>query len=235
AADLARQEASVSLAEALLREGDAQIANRRPAQAKESIRKSFETLRAMHLPTLRADLSLLDAWHLSPPPLLTLRGHTGQVTSVAVSTNGPVIVSGGGDGTIRLWSYPLGRQETVWQAHVGGVTCLAVSPDGKLCISGGADGKFRVWDLEKKNLVNTIDGHGGKIISLSLSRGGDTMASLTSGHMIRVWELPTFEISKEINGDTDRISAITISPDGRQILAGSENGGVTIVNLDDAR
>src|SRR6185369_12453411 len=108
-------------------------------------------------------------------------------------------------------------------------------PDGKLCISGGADGKFRVWDLEKKNLVNTIDGHGGKIISLSLSRGGDTMASLTSGHMIRVWELPTFEISKEINGDTDRISAITISPDGRQILAGSENGGVTIVNLDDAR
>ena len=33
----------------------------------------------------------------------TLEGHTGPVESVAMSVNGSLLVSGGEDGTIRVW------------------------------------------------------------------------------------------------------------------------------------
>jgi WD40 repeat protein len=34
---------------------------------------------------------------------LTLKGHTGPVTSVAISGNGKRLISGGDDGTVRVW------------------------------------------------------------------------------------------------------------------------------------
>ncbi|MCL6755446.1 hypothetical protein KBT16_32475, partial [Nostoc sp. CCCryo 231-06] len=43
-------------------------------------------------------------WNLQGLPLTEpLRGHEGDVRSVAISADGQTIVSGGGDGTVQLW------------------------------------------------------------------------------------------------------------------------------------
>jgi WD40 repeat protein len=41
--------------------------------------------------------------------LATLQGHAGAVYGVALSGNGRLLASGGGDGTIKLWAAPSGR------------------------------------------------------------------------------------------------------------------------------
>ena len=63
----------------------------------------------------------------------------------------PVIVSGGGDGTVRVWRLadgaPVGEPLT---GHAGGVDAVAVGalPDGTpVIVSGGYDGTVRVWRL----------------------------------------------------------------------------------------
>ena len=63
----------------------------------------------------------------------------------------PVIVSGGGDGTVRVWRLadgtPVGEPLT---GHDGGVNAVAVGalPDGTpVIVSGGDDGTVRVWRL----------------------------------------------------------------------------------------
>ena len=83
-----------------------------------------------------------------------LTGHAGGVVAVAVGAlpdGTPVIVSGGEDGTVRVWRLadgtPVGEP---LRGHDGGVRAVAAGalPDGTpVIVSGGADGTVRVWRL----------------------------------------------------------------------------------------
>ena len=77
------------------------------------------------------------------------RGHR-EATAVAVHPHRPLILTGSGDQTVRLWDYTettlSPRESFDWQ--VGRVTAVAVSPDGALAACGGASGEVVVWDLE---------------------------------------------------------------------------------------
>ena len=76
--------------------------------------------------------------------LATLSGHTKGVSSIAFSTDGKTLASGGPDG-IKLWNTRVGKElaELNWQSE--GITSVAFSPDGKNFASGGEDGIVRLW------------------------------------------------------------------------------------------
>ena len=76
-----------------------------------------------------------------------LTGHTGWVAGVAVAVDGTRVVSGGYDGTVRVWDLATGRQQAQLTGHHGPAMAVAVAADGTRAVSGGYDGTVRVWDL----------------------------------------------------------------------------------------
>jgi len=78
------------------------------------------------------------------------KGHRAAVAVVAAHPHRPLILTGSGDQTVRLWEYTedsiLPRESYDWQ--LGRVTAVAVSSDGMLAAAGGAAGEVVVWDLE---------------------------------------------------------------------------------------
>ena len=71
--------------------------------------------------------------------------------AVAVGRAGDrdVIVSGGDDGTVRVWDAVTGQPAVPpLTGHTGGVYAVAVgrAGDRDVIVSGGHDGTVRVWD-----------------------------------------------------------------------------------------
>lgn len=96
-------------------------------------------------------------------PQITFRGHSGPVTSVAVSKKG-LVFSGSLDATIRVWRIPSGLHKTyspydpsltldTLVGHTDSVLDVALLPsrddqEGYL-VTAGADGTVKVWDAIK--------------------------------------------------------------------------------------
>ncbi|WP_442957401.1 WD40 repeat domain-containing protein, partial [Phormidium sp. CCY1219] len=73
------------------------------------------------------------------------QGHQDSVYAVAFSPDGETIVSGSGDGTLRLWTRqgePIGEP---LRGHQNRVWAVAFSPDGETIVSGSWDGTLRLW------------------------------------------------------------------------------------------
>ena len=66
-------------------------------------------------------------------------GHTEWVSCVRFSpiTSTPVIVSGGWDKVVKVWSLANCKLKSSLVGHTGYVNSVTVSPDGSLCASGG--------------------------------------------------------------------------------------------------
>ncbi|XP_019197386.1 PREDICTED: PH-interacting protein [Ipomoea nil] len=81
--------------------------------------------------------------------LASCRGHEGDITDLAVSSNNALVASSSNDYTIRVWRLPDGLPISVLRGHTGGVTAIAFSPRPSSVyqlLSSSDDGTCRVWD-----------------------------------------------------------------------------------------
>jgi F-box and WD-40 domain protein CDC4 len=81
-----------------------------------------------------------------------LQGHTSLVGQLQMK--GSTLVTGGSDGSVRVWSLntysPLHRLA----AHDNSVTSLQF--DDTRIVSGGSDGRVKIWDLHTGNLIREL-------------------------------------------------------------------------------
>jgi WD40 repeat protein len=65
--------------------------------------------------------------------------------SVCISSDDPMIISGSGDGTIKLWDIDTGELRHTLSGHGGWVTSVSISPDGRTLVSGSSDKTIKLW------------------------------------------------------------------------------------------
>jgi len=91
---------------------------------------------------------------------------TGPILALAALPTSPQVVSGGMDGTIRLWDTVTGKQ--LWRVDVGrggAVRSLALS--GVLLLSGSDDGYVRQWNVLTGDPICKVNTGGGAVWSLA--------------------------------------------------------------------
>lgn len=88
--------------------------------------------------------------------LAILQGHTSLVGQLQM--RGDTLVTGGSDGSVRVWSLermcPIHRLA----AHDNSVTSLQF--DDTRVVSGGSDGRVKIWDLKTGHLVRELIAQG---------------------------------------------------------------------------
>lgn len=86
--------------------------------------------------------------HLLPldnRPQRKLLGHSERVLSLAVSSDGSTLASGGYDGRVILWDGQTGELQMTLDAHIGPVTDLRFAADDRGLISASRDGTVKIW------------------------------------------------------------------------------------------
>ncbi len=142
------------------------------------------------------------SWRYQPPHQ-TLTGHTEWVSAVAVAEldGRPVVISGSGDRTVRVWDLatgtPLSRPFT---GHTDWVRAVAVAKldNRPVAISGSTDGTVRMWDLVKRQPVRGIVRavrlrHSAPVLTTVVHRHHDHLYAITgcSDGTRWIWDLST--------------------------------------------
>ena len=78
-----------------------------------------------------------------------LRGHDREVRAVDFTPDSRTLVSGGEDGTLRLWDVRSGKERRRLMTKQGQVIGVSVSPVGKVLASMG-------WDTTHHQMVNSV-------------------------------------------------------------------------------
>ena len=124
----------------------------------------------------------------SGAPLAMLKGHTGQVISVAWSPDGTRLATTSWDGTARIWDAQSGASLAVLKGHTDQVRSAAWSPDGTRIATTSRDGTARIWDAQNGAPLAVLKGHTGSVNSAAWSPDGLRIATASDDDTARIWE-----------------------------------------------
>lgn len=176
----------------------------------------------------------------SLPPIPIFEGHAGIVTSVAISHDGRLAISGGFDRTTRIWEIRTARALHVFQEQPDVVWAVALSRDGRFAVSGGqdktgtSDFALRLWDLKGKGEARRLSGHYDIISGLTFSSDSRSILSSSWDQTVRIWNAESGEQRQSIP-QGEPLTSLAISPDGRYLLLGTARAHLRLWDLQGSR
>jgi RNA polymerase sigma factor (sigma-70 family) len=166
------------------------------------------------------------------PASLLLVGHKGAVRAVAFGPDGKTVVTGGADGTLRIWDLATGTQ-TQKLEHGGEVVGLVFLGKELVAASEGNEGKVSAWDVDTGKVLRTYASpyprrsgpaalacspDGARIV-VGQTRGFVAASDARSGALLFVFKLAAATAV-----------AVASSPDGKLIAAGDDNGSLHLLD-----
>eukprot|EP00039_Didymoeca_costata_P007198 m.97229 g.97229 ORF g.97229 m.97229 type:complete len:1094 (+) comp13585_c0_seq4:449-3730(+) len=112
-----------------------------------------------------------------------LNGHEGAVTSIDVSKNRGILVTGSNDATLRLWNLKEGLCNNVLRGHEEAV--VAVHANNMHVASSSDDDTLRIWFLSSGECLRILDNFGAPEFILHPS---SIMVTVNEGSL-SVWDL----------------------------------------------
>jgi WD40 repeat protein len=138
------------------------------------------------------------------------------------------VLSGGDDGTVRLWEAASGRELAVLEGHMGPVLSVGWSPDGSRLLSGWMDGTVRLWEAASGRKLAVLEGHKGPVLSVGWSPDGARVLSGGDDGTVRLWEAASGRELAVLKGHKGPVLSVGWSPDGARVLSGGDDGTVRL-------
>jgi WD40 repeat protein len=154
-----------------------------------------------------------------------MSGHSGGITSLAVSRDGKFALTGSSDRTLKLWNLGTGKDVKTITGHADSVTAVALSTDGKWAASGSADNTVRVWYLPDDGKVMepiVLEGHTREVTAIAFLSEGRIL-SASQDQTMRLWNVQDGKLSLTFKGHKNWITSLAVSPDGKQAITTSDD------------
>ena len=169
------------------------------------------------------------------PDVFAQLGHSNVVHSVAFSSNGRLLASGGEDGLALVWDVATLREFRMLKLESGVVDAVSLSPDGALLAAGAHDGTVVVWEVATGRQLRVLKGHTGPINAVAFTSNGRTLASGSADHTIKLWDAAAGTELKTLSAHRDAVTSLAFSSDDRTLASGSVDKTVKLWDVNSGR
>ncbi|KAJ7320577.1 hypothetical protein JRQ81_020088 [Phrynocephalus forsythii] len=190
-----------------------------------------------------SDDCLVKIWSTHNGRLLaTLRGHSAEISDMAVNYENTMIAAGSCDKIIRVWCLRTCAPLAVLQGHTGSITSLQFSPlvkdSTRYMVSTGVDGTVCFWQWDSISMkfnnrplkFTEKPRPGVQMLCSSFSVGGMFLATGSTDHVIRMYYFgsETPEKIAELENHADKVDSIQFSNNDNRFISGSRDGTARI-------
>ncbi|KAG2461041.1 CFA52 protein, partial [Polypterus senegalus] len=148
--------------------------------------------------------------------------HSMGVSAIAVTSDCKWVISGGGEGQVRVWEITPRSQRLLesMKEHKSLVSCIKVKSNNRECVTTSSDGTCIIWDLVNQMvLANTM--------FKCVNYHPEEFQIITSGsdRKIGYWEVFDGAAIRELEGSlSGSINGMDITQDGRHFVTGGMGG-----------
>lgn len=167
-----------------------------------------------------------------PDPAEEFVAHGGPVNCLHIGRqSGSVIVTGGDDKKVNLWS--IGKPNAIMSlsGHTSAVECVSFDSAERTVIAGSAGGTLKLWDLEHGRVARTLTGHRSNCAVVQWHPYGEFFASGSVDTNLKIWDIRRRACIQTYRGHSRAVRHILFSPDGRWVVSGGEDGLVKLWDL----
>ena len=122
-----------------------------------------------------------------------------------------------------------------YSGHKNWVYCIMPDNAGKRIVTASRDSTVKIFDRFTEKCLASSEKLDGAVYVACFNKQDNTIAASTSNGSVYFMDAKLQKIKMKIKAFNTRINTIHYSPNGRNILVGSEEGGVKIFSLMDGK
>jgi striatin 1/3/4 len=170
-------------------------------------------------------------------PVATYRGHTGPLTSLAVSLTGKTIYTTSVDATIRSWRVPDlnvdpyepydSLVDRVFIGHTDIVWDILCHPVEQILVTSSADETVKVWNSKTSSVVHTFREELVEPSMICWSSGFKYVCVGSASGSIRFFNLDTQSLVRSIKVD-GRVTSVAIDHESGLLAVASDDKNICL-------
>ncbi|XP_053678455.1 katanin p80 WD40 repeat-containing subunit B1 [Anopheles nili] len=170
------------------------------------------------------------SWKL-PAKMYGIQAHSSIVTCLDIGETGRVLVTGGQDRSIKLWTFGDEKCFMTLSGHNSSIDCVRFAYKDDFVYSSDDTGVIKRWNLNVSDSIS-LYGHMKSVRSLDTHPYSDFyVVSGSNDTTIRLWDVRQKSSIKQYRGHMAHVNSVKFSPDACWIASAGTEGSVIIWDI----
>ncbi|MEM9919223.1 MAG: CHAT domain-containing protein [Bacteroidota bacterium] len=156
------------------------------------------------------------------------QAHFGPVSSLAISSTGDTLFSGGWDGVLKLWDKSGKPLEGDWKQE-DRILSIQPSSDGQQLLTACRNGEGNIWDLPTGNHTKLL-GHRQRV-NKALWVQDQYVLTASDDYQLKLWSTRG-QVLRDYKGHRSYVHDVALSPDHRWMASVSADSSLRIWQLE---